>query len=153
MFFLRKTSTIHIQLLFRNVPVKVHELTFLWFGLPGPLLNKLLTHKTFSVGYQPPIDPGDRLGFHCWLCLRTNWVCPGTLDISQKSQSQKIAAFSTRKLQSRKFCCRKSQEKFPRKIAARNENRMPAFLSVYSPALILSKHSGVSLAQKSAKIG
>ena len=39
MFFnLRKTSTIHIELLFRNAPGKVHELTFLWFALPGPLL-------------------------------------------------------------------------------------------------------------------
>ena len=36
--FLRKTSTIHIELLFRNALRKVHELTFLWFGLPGPLL-------------------------------------------------------------------------------------------------------------------
>ena len=32
-FFLGKTSTIHIELLFRNAPAKVHEPTFLWFGL------------------------------------------------------------------------------------------------------------------------
>ena len=38
MFFLRKTSTIHIELLFRNAPVKSSELNFLWFGLPAPLL-------------------------------------------------------------------------------------------------------------------
>ena len=38
MFFLGKTSTIHIELLFRNAPGKVHELAFLWFGLPGRLL-------------------------------------------------------------------------------------------------------------------
>ena len=31
MLFLRKTSTVHIELLFRNAPAKVHELTF--FGL------------------------------------------------------------------------------------------------------------------------
>ena len=37
-FFLRKTSTIHIELCSGMPLRKVHELTFLWFGLPGPLL-------------------------------------------------------------------------------------------------------------------
>ena len=40
MFFLRKTSTIHISNFCSGMPLrKVHELTFLWFGLPGPLLS------------------------------------------------------------------------------------------------------------------
>ena len=40
MFFLRKTSTIHIWNFCSGMPLrKVHELTFLWFGLPGPLLK------------------------------------------------------------------------------------------------------------------
>ena len=34
----RKTSTIHIELLFRNAPVKSSWTDLLWFGLPGPLL-------------------------------------------------------------------------------------------------------------------
>ena len=35
-FFLRKTSTIHIWNFCSGMPLwKVHELTFLWFGLPG----------------------------------------------------------------------------------------------------------------------
>ena len=43
-FFLRKTSTIHISNFCFGMPLrKVHELTFLWFGLPGPLL-KLTLH-------------------------------------------------------------------------------------------------------------
>ena len=38
-FFLRKTSTIHISNFCSGMPLrKVHELTLLWFGLPGPLL-------------------------------------------------------------------------------------------------------------------
>ena len=38
-FFLRKTSTIHISNFSSGAPLRqVHELTFLWFGLPGPLL-------------------------------------------------------------------------------------------------------------------
>ena len=38
-FFCRKTSTIHISNFCSGMFVwKVHELTFLWFGLPGPLL-------------------------------------------------------------------------------------------------------------------
>ena len=40
-FFLRKTSTVHISNFCSGTPLrKVHELTFLWFGLPGPLLRK-----------------------------------------------------------------------------------------------------------------
>ena len=38
-FFLGKTSTIHELNFCSGMPLrKVHELTFLWFGLPGPLL-------------------------------------------------------------------------------------------------------------------
>ena len=38
--FLRKTSSIHISNFCSGMPPrKVHELTFLWFGLPGPLLT------------------------------------------------------------------------------------------------------------------
>ena len=38
-FSLGKTSTIHISNFCSGMPPgKVHELTFLWFGLPGPLL-------------------------------------------------------------------------------------------------------------------
>ena len=33
---------IHIELLFRNAPGKVHELAFLWFGLLGRLLIQIL---------------------------------------------------------------------------------------------------------------
>ena len=43
-FFSRKTSTIHISNFCSGMPPrKVHELTFLWFGLPGPLLTALGT--------------------------------------------------------------------------------------------------------------
>ena len=54
MFFLWKTSTIYIELLFWNAPVKVHELTLLWFGLPGPILKKItlgpkIEHKLFEL--------------------------------------------------------------------------------------------------------
>ena len=42
MFFLRKTSTIHIELLFRNPPAKRSWTDLLWFGLPGPLLIQRL---------------------------------------------------------------------------------------------------------------
>ena len=41
-FFLRKTSTIHIELLFRNAPAKSSWSSWtdlFWFGLPGPLLK------------------------------------------------------------------------------------------------------------------
>ena len=39
MFFLRKTSTIHISNFCSGMPLrKLHELTFLWFGVPGPFL-------------------------------------------------------------------------------------------------------------------
>ena len=39
--FLRKTSTIHTLNFCSGMPLrKVHELTFLWFGLPGPLLTR-----------------------------------------------------------------------------------------------------------------
>ena len=42
LFFLRKTSTIHKLNFCSGMPLrKVHELTFLWFGLPGPLLRKI----------------------------------------------------------------------------------------------------------------
>ena len=45
-FFLRKTSTIHISNFCSRMPLRnIHELTFLWFGLPGPLL----THPNFLV--------------------------------------------------------------------------------------------------------
>ena len=38
LFFLRKTSTVHTSNFCSGMPLrKVHELTFLWFGLPGPL--------------------------------------------------------------------------------------------------------------------
>ena len=37
-FFLRKTSTIHIEFCSGMPLRKVHEPTFLWCGLPGPLL-------------------------------------------------------------------------------------------------------------------
>ena len=40
-FFLRKTSTIHIEFCSGMPLRKVHELTFLWFGLPGPLLKNV----------------------------------------------------------------------------------------------------------------
>ena len=36
---LRKTSTMHIELLFQNGPAKSSRTDFFWFGLPGPLLN------------------------------------------------------------------------------------------------------------------
>ena len=40
-FFLGKTSTIHISKFCSGMPPwKVHGLTFVWFGLPGPLLTK-----------------------------------------------------------------------------------------------------------------
>ena len=39
-FFLKKTSTIHIELLFRNAPAKSSWTDFFWFGLPGPLLKE-----------------------------------------------------------------------------------------------------------------
>ena len=40
MFFLGKASTIHKLNFCSGMPLrKVHELTFLWFGLPGPLLR------------------------------------------------------------------------------------------------------------------
>ena len=44
-FFLRKTSTIHIELLFRNAPAKSSWTDFFWFGLLGPLLSTM-TSKT-----------------------------------------------------------------------------------------------------------
>ena len=38
-FFLRKTSTIHILNFYSGMPLRnVHEQAFLWFGVPGPLL-------------------------------------------------------------------------------------------------------------------
>ena len=47
-FFLMKTSTIHISNFCSGMPPrKVHELTFLWFGLPGPLLIKT-PYRTLS---------------------------------------------------------------------------------------------------------
>ena len=49
-FFLGKTSTIHIEFLFRNAPGKIHELAFLWFGLPGPLLTILCRLNRFIGG-------------------------------------------------------------------------------------------------------
>ena len=40
MFCLIKTSTIHISNFCSGMPLrKVHELAFLWFGLPGPVLT------------------------------------------------------------------------------------------------------------------
>ena len=44
-FLLRKTSAIHIELLFWNAPAKSSWTDFFWFGLPGPLLTKLLQKK------------------------------------------------------------------------------------------------------------
>ena len=42
-FFLRKTGTIHISNLCSGMPLwKVHELTFLWFGLPGQKILNLV---------------------------------------------------------------------------------------------------------------
>ena len=40
-FSLRKTSTIHIELLFRNAPGKSSWTGLLWFGLPGWLLTHI----------------------------------------------------------------------------------------------------------------
>ena len=41
-FSLGKTSTIHISNFCSGMPLrKVHELTFLWFGLPGPTKARL----------------------------------------------------------------------------------------------------------------
>ena len=57
MFFLRKTSMIHISNFCSGMPLwRVHELTFLWFGLPGPLLKNLGTRwpgKSWVLGLRP----------------------------------------------------------------------------------------------------
>ena len=39
LIFLGKTSAIHIELCSGLPPGKVHELAFLWFGLPGALVS------------------------------------------------------------------------------------------------------------------
>ena len=51
-FFLRKTSTIHITNFCSGMPLRrVHELTFLWFGLPKPSSGLLeLTSCLRSLG-------------------------------------------------------------------------------------------------------
>ena len=53
-----KTSTTHIELLSGMPPEKVHELTFLWFGLPGPLLMNL----GWSPGFWKTKERNDRMG-------------------------------------------------------------------------------------------
>ena len=43
----------HIELLFRNAPVKSSfVLTFLWFGLPGPLLRVIARKSYFCARGQ-----------------------------------------------------------------------------------------------------
>ena len=52
-FFLRKTSTILIELLFRNAPVKSSWTDlFFWFGLLGPLLINIKRWKQFKHKWQ-----------------------------------------------------------------------------------------------------
>ena len=48
--FLGKTSTTHIEFWFKFDPAEVHELTFLWFGLP----EQLLIRFPFSKRGRPP---------------------------------------------------------------------------------------------------
>ena len=49
-FFLGKTSTIHISNFCSGMSLrKVHELAFLWFGLPGPLLSQKQSSGTCST--------------------------------------------------------------------------------------------------------
>ena len=66
-FFFGKTSTIHIELCSGMPRQKVHELAFLWFGLPGWLLTKnaerlLLKYLTFTFG-ERTFTSGDNRGF------------------------------------------------------------------------------------------
>ena len=59
MFFLRKTSTIHISNFCSGMPPgKVHELAFLWFGLPGPVL----IYGKSPYGKRPPPTPDSLRG-------------------------------------------------------------------------------------------
>ena len=72
-FFLRKTSTIHISNFCSGMPLrKVHEPTFLWFGLPGPRLRNwevVLTGQSFSqrcvTSYWCPWGLGSGWGGWC----------------------------------------------------------------------------------------
>ena len=57
-FFLGKTSAIHISNFCSGMPPgKVHELAFLWFGLPGWLLTRILIFLSFV------------LRLPCFLCM------------------------------------------------------------------------------------
>ena len=59
-FFLGKTSTIHISNFCSGMPLrKVHELTFLWFGLPGPLLK---IHCLVLLYYPTGLSFHEKLG-------------------------------------------------------------------------------------------
>ena len=61
-FFLRKTSTIHISNFCSGMPLrKVHELTFLWFGLPGPLLIFLPRQRSGTCLQNSRDIPGSLL--------------------------------------------------------------------------------------------
>ena len=55
--FLGKTSTIHIESWFKLAPRKVHELTFLRFGLPKRLLKKGGLVKGSAGGLAPEREP------------------------------------------------------------------------------------------------
>ena len=57
-FFLGKTSTIHISNFCSEMPLcKVHGLTFLWFGLPGPLLTNLAhQNRTIAIASDFRVD-------------------------------------------------------------------------------------------------
>ena len=76
-FVLGKTSTIHIELLFRNAPEKkVHELAFLWFFLPGPLLilgNQCPAHCSVFM-YSTSFQESTHLESLLFLCA-SDGVC------------------------------------------------------------------------------
>ena len=90
-FFCRKTSTIHIELLFRNALQKVHELTLVWFAgatpdWTGPIANSLLV-RTRPLSYQTSLGVITTKTFlregKSWSLVRTK--CPGKKDIFKES--------------------------------------------------------------------
>ena len=73
-FFLWKTSTIHIELLFRNAPAKSSWTDLLWFGLPGPLLKLFfVSHRLWQPRPQKTWSEQDNIHHHCVRIMLFDW--------------------------------------------------------------------------------